>query len=340
MAVNLTGNTLIGARSGSLTGTMDLAPRLDPTTPLNTLNLGGGWVPGVIQLEDATGTVWQIDLSSSLTVGDVLNEINTATGGAVTATISAGGESLTLSGVGPLTVREDGDGTTAASLGLHGPSLPGTLIGHDIRPPAAALTALADIESLAAGLPLGSVEIEWQGSIYTVDFSAAATLGDLQTAVAAAVPGMELHINPSGLSLVGGSTEEFDVRNADATDTASALGLLGMGTPVRLFGVFEDLMADLVANDQLAVRGAASELSAVADVVQELLMRIGNRQNNLDWSESILRSRDERLRTNLGLEQDVDIAEVATNLSRAQAAYQASLSVTSTLFQMNLMQYL
>ena len=69
-------------------------------------------------------------------------------------------------------------------------------------------------------------------------------------------------------------------------------------------------------------------------------MRNGNRQNNLDWSESILRAREERLRTNLSLEQDVDIAEVATNLSRAQAAYQASLSVTSTLFQMNLMQYL
>ena len=340
MTVNLTGNSLIGARSASLTGSTDLAPRLDPTTPLNTLNLGEGWNPGIIQLEDATGAVWQIDLSSALTVGDVLNEINTTTGGAVTATISSDGARLALSGVGPLTVREDSDGTTAASLGLHGTSLAGTLIGRDVRPPADALTALADIENLAGSLPLGSIEIEWQGSVYTVDFSAAATLGDLQAAVATAVPGMELHISPSGLTLVGGSTEEFLVRKADATDSASTLGLLGMGTPVRLFGVLEDLMADLVAGDQLAVRGAASELAALEDLAQELLMRNGNRQNNLDWSESILRAREERLRTNLSLEQDVDIAEVATNLSRAQAAYQASLSVTSTLFQMNLMQYL
>lgn len=340
MPVNITGNNLIGARSSSLVGGADMSPRLDPTTPLSSLNMGEGWEPGAIQLEDGSGTVWQIDLSGALTVGDVINEINTATGGMVTADLSPDGSSFSLSGTGPITVNEDSDGTTAASLGIHGTSSAGILIGRDVRSAATPSTLLSSIESLAGKLPLGNIEIDWQGTTYTVDFSTALTLGDLQTAVAATVPGMELQVRTSGVSLVGGSPEVFHVRNADPTDSATALGLVGMGGPVRLFGVLEDMITNLQAADHNAVRDSASELASLESVVQELMMRNGNRQNNLDWHESVLRTRDGRLRTNLSLEQDVDVAQVATDLSRAQTAYQASLSVTSKLFQMNLMQYL
>ena len=40
------------------------------------------------------------------------------------------------------------------------------------------------------------------------------------------------------------------------------------------------------------------------------------------------------------MEQDADVAQIATDLSRTQAAYQASLLVTSRLFEFNLMDYL
>ena len=75
-------------------------------------------------------------------------------------------------------------------------------------------------------------------------------------------------------------------------------------------------------------------------MVYQLMMKNGGRQNDLDWADGILRQRDERLRTNLSLEIDVDVAKVAADLSRAETTYQASLLVTSRLYQTNLMQYL
>ena len=70
------------------------------------------------------------------------------------------------------------------------------------------------------------------------------------------------------------------------------------------------------------------------------MMKNGGRQKDLDWAEGILRQRDERLRSNLSLEYDADVAQVASDLSRAETSYQASLLVTSKLYQNNLMQYL
>ena len=54
----------------------------------------------------------------------------------------------------------------------------------------------------------------------------------------------------------------------------------------------------------------------------------------------MLRQRDVRLQGILSREWDADMAEVATDLSRAEAAYQSTLMVASRLFETNLMQYL
>ncbi len=104
--------------------------------------------------------------------------------------------------------------------------------------------------------------------------------------------------------------------------------------------MLEDLKAALNSGDKDAIRAGMSEISAIEDTVYQLLMKNGGRQNDLDWSESILLQRDERLRANLSLEYDADVAQVASDLSQAEASYQASLLVTSKLYTANLMQYL
>ncbi len=151
---------------------------------------------------------------------------------------------------------------------------------------------------------------------------------------------MQVEVRDTGLVVIGGSPEIFVVRNADATNTASALGINGSGNPVRLFGVLADLKAALMAGDKVSVRSSTSELKSLEDVIYQLMMRVGGRQTDLDWADQLLRQRDERLQSSLSLEQDVDVAEVASDLSRAQTSYQASLMVTSRLYQMNLMDYL
>lgn len=340
LAVNLPGDAFIGARSSSLGGRVDLAPRLQATTALADLNLGQGWQRGAITLSDGDGNLWQVDLSAATTVGDVITAITTGTGGLVTASVNPEGTALAFTGNGPLTVGEASGGGTAASLGINATAAGGYLAGRDVRPAAGGGTLLADIATLDGKLPLGSIAVTWQGTTYGVDLSAAVTLADIQAAFAATVPGMEVEIRESSLVVIGGTTEVFQLANGDATESATALGINGQGGPVRLFGMLEDLRAALVSGDKAAIRGATNEISALEDMVQRLMMKTGGRQNSLDWSDEVLRQRDERLRGNLSLEQDIDVAKVAADLNRAETTYQASLLVASRLYQTNLMQYL
>jgi len=340
MAVNLAGDAFIGARSSSLGGRVDLAPRLQPATLLADMNLGQGWQRGAISINDGQGNLWQVDLSGAVTVGDVLAAVTAGTGGAVTASVNAEGTALAFTGMGPLTVGEIAGGGTAASLGINATAAGGHLVGRDVRPAADAGTPLADIAALDGKLPLGTVAVTWQGTTYSIDLAAAVTLADVQAAFAATVPGMEVAIRDSSLVITAGSTDVFLVANGDAADSATALGINGQGGPVRLFGMLEDLRAALERGDTAAIRGAANEISALEDMIQRLLMKTGGRQNSLDWAEDVLRQRDERLRSNLSLEQDIDVAKVAADLNRAETTYQASLLVASKLYQTNLMQYL
>lgn len=340
MSVNLTGDVFVGSQSAALGGQVDLAPRLQAATPLSDLNLGQGWQRGSISISDGNGSLWQVDLSAAATVGDIVAAITAGTSGQVTATLSADGTAISLAGTGPLFVGEVAGGTTAASLGINARSAGGLLTGRDVRPAADDATLLADISALSGDLPLGSLTVTWQGTDYTVDLSTAVTLGDVRTAFAAAVPGMEMQIRDSSLLVIGGSPDVFQIASADSADTATALGIAGQGGPVRLFGMLEDLRAALEAGDKAAIRGASNEISSLEDMIQRLLTRTGGRQNELDWSEEVLRQRDERLRSNLSLEQDIDVAKVAADLSRAETTYQASLLVASKLYQTNLMQYL
>jgi flagellar hook-associated protein 3 FlgL len=339
LPVNLPGSIFTGSGSAVLGGRIDLAPRLTGTTLLADLSGGQGWSAGAFSVADGAGQSWQVDLTDALTVADVLAAIEAATGGAVGATISADGSALELTGTGPLAVGELG-GTTAASLGLDTAGEEDRLTGRDIRAAAGPTTPLHEIAALSGGLPLGAVAVSWRGATTRVDFSGATTLGDLQQAITAAVPGLELQLGPDGLRVVADGPEPFTITNTGTTRTGTRLGITGEGNPLRLFGVLEDLQAALAAGDGGRIRGTLDGLATLTDLVHQLLVTNGGRQSNLDWTEEILLQRDERLRASLSRERDADVAQVAADLSRAETSYEASLLVTSRLYQTNLMQFL
>jgi len=338
--LNIPGSEFIGAMSATLSGSVDLAPRLDPTTSLGDINLGAGWQPGRIQIRDGNNTTWTVDLTGATTVDDVISAINTTTGGTVTAGLRADGAGLELAGTGPITVSELEDGTAATALGINGTSEADVFTRRDIRAALSTTTDLADIAALDGSLPLGTIEVDIDGVVTTVDFSGATTVADLQSSLSAALPGFQLRVDRSGLSIVSGSTENFEIRNAGAPDTATLLGLEGTGTPVRLFGVLEDLRAALQADDPEAIRGVAGELEALEQLIQAQMIKVGGRQRDLDWTETLLMKRDTELRSKLSLERDADVAQVSSDLAAAEMSYQSSLLVTSKLFQQNLMMYL
>ena len=95
---------------------------LDRETGLDRLNGGEGVRRGSIEIRDSDGGTAVIDLSTALTVGDVLREINAATDVRVSARVE--GDHLVIedagSGTGTLTIREAGEGHTAEDLGILG----------------------------------------------------------------------------------------------------------------------------------------------------------------------------------------------------------------------------
>lgn len=110
-------------------------------TALSSLNNGNG-VPtpagNQFSITTASGSVIDISLSNVNTVQDVLNQINLAAAGAVTASFATNGNGIVLTdntaGAGKLTVTPLNGATTAADLGLTTAANGNTIIGKDVNP--------------------------------------------------------------------------------------------------------------------------------------------------------------------------------------------------------------
>lgn len=103
--------------------------RVNPLTDLSTLNGGEGVQRGSIAITDRSGATAEIDLSTAITLNDVLEAINTNKDVNVRASVSsvpsgtASGdriviEDLTGQTAGNLVIADLGTGTTAADLGI------------------------------------------------------------------------------------------------------------------------------------------------------------------------------------------------------------------------------
>ena len=111
---------LVADRPGNIIGT-PLEPRLTPATPLSLLYGGQGVQLGTIHIANGDEEV-DVDLSTALTVGDVLNTINRS-GTNVVARISMTGAAIDVSSIDPTTVTvvtDVGKSTSAAELGIQG----------------------------------------------------------------------------------------------------------------------------------------------------------------------------------------------------------------------------
>lgn len=110
--------------------------KINPPTPLDELNGGAGVRRGRIEIQDRAGHTAQIDLTSALTVEDVLAAINNDSRIDVRATVSGDRLVLTdLSGGSAtnLTVQDIAGGATALDLGIRQSVAAETLTGLDIR---------------------------------------------------------------------------------------------------------------------------------------------------------------------------------------------------------------
>jgi flagellar hook-associated protein 2 len=109
--------------------------KLSKPTKLGDLNGGEGVRRGIVEITDGAGNSAEIDLTATVTINDVLREINTDGTIAVEARVE--GNRIVLQdqsgGTGTLRVVDLNDGFASVDLGLDGPATAGVLTGSDIH---------------------------------------------------------------------------------------------------------------------------------------------------------------------------------------------------------------
>jgi len=234
-------NQVFGAMSTRVRGSADLAPGITASTRLADLGGAGGKGvrPGTIQLSNGVTTV-AVDLSGADTIGDVIDAINAAGVGSITARVSDDLMGLTLeSGAAEdIRVSDIGGGTTAADLGIRMPGGTGAgvdLVGENVH---ARLTFLTALSSLRGGL-----DIDRSGLVITngpqsqaIDFASAVTVEDLLNRINGSGMGVLARINSAGTGIdIINSVQGIAMRIAEnGGSTAAQLGVRSFGPQTPL----------------------------------------------------------------------------------------------------------
>ncbi len=259
--ITIGANKAVGGSASRVHGTVDLNPVLTGSTRL--ADLAGARGPGVtrgpIKFSFGGGPTATIDLSGADTVQDVTDTISAAlkdyeTTNSVTILGPGGvgfqGEHLTID-MAPTTVvpaptltfSEQGNGTTAADLGLMaGSSLsfaPGSSNGLDLAP---RLTWRTPVSALAGvSGPLGSIRVKNGSGAATIDLSGAQSLEDIKNSIESANVGVRVSINKDGSGidvineLAAGERGAMCIEEVSGSNfTSSRLGIRSMTAGTRI----------------------------------------------------------------------------------------------------------
>lgn len=326
-----------------------LTPRVTATTPIALLNNGIGVdtsQPLVIRNGSDTAS---IDLSSAVTVEDVLNKINSA-GIGVQAAINSDGSGINVlnrrSGTGFSIVESSQTGSVAGGLGI---------------PTSNLSTQLSDFNNGAGVNTIEGPDISINvadGSSFQIDLSTAKTIGDIQQLIQTTTGGkVTVDPNPQGgirlVDTTSGSAS-FTIANVNGSNTASNLGIAGttagggaiLGTNVdqpHVSGVFDTLIRlrnALRNQDQSAIQVAGGLLDNDQARVSFTRGAIGARLNALDaLSTNITNNVTSLTKQNSDI-VDADFTETTMQLNIQQTALQAALAASSKLLQQSLLDYL
>ncbi|MCC7205465.1 MAG: flagellar filament capping protein FliD [Phycisphaeraceae bacterium] len=247
--LNIAGSFALGQDADS--GNLQMQ-YITEATRLSTLNGGKGVASGKILITDAAGATKTVTLtiSSTTTLADVIRQINSSTGGTVTARINDKGDGLMLedaiSGANAIKVEESGS-TTAKDLNIlgtaaaAGDAIDGSFEKSITISAVTALTGATLLGSLnkgeGVGNSIGKDDVKFtlrDGSTFNLNVDGLTTVQEVIDAIGTASVGkLTASINPAGLglTLVDSSTPNgssvLKVEALNSATTAKDLGLLG-----------------------------------------------------------------------------------------------------------------
>jgi flagellar hook-associated protein 3 FlgL len=199
------GNEVFGALSSRIQGSADLTPVLTTGTRLADLRgaTDGGVNGGAIVISNGA-TTKTVDLSTADTIGNVIDLINAAAVGGITASIAPGGAGLLLSAAGAdnITITDSG-GTCATDLGIvratpagAGVGISGTPLNPNLTP----LTNLADLRG-GLGIDLSGLIVTNGQTTATIDLSTATTVEDLLNRINQSGTGVRARLSDNGTGI-------------------------------------------------------------------------------------------------------------------------------------------
>jgi flagellin-like hook-associated protein FlgL len=342
--------TPVGAGAGIAVTGSSVAPAVTPLTPLSSLRNGGGIdQAGGLRITSG-GTTVNIDVSSAVTVEDLLNTIN-GSGANVLARINADGTGIDV--VNPtqgarLGIGENG-GTTAADLGVRsfGPASPLAEFndGRGVRVVAGADFRVTRSDGTTFDVDLTAAATTVQDVVDAIN-TASGGVG-LTASLAAAGNGIVLTDTAGGAGAPAVTPLNFSNAAADLGLTASpAAGNVINGADANavaaggLFANLAKLRDALAGNDAAGITAAAEGLSA--DYARSTRVRgeTGARVQGLESRQSRLEDQDVATKSLLSALSETDMTEAISRFQTLQTALQASMQTTAQVLHLSLLDFL
>jgi flagellar hook-associated protein 3 FlgL len=135
-----------------------------------------------------------------------------------------------------------------------------------------------------------------------------------------------MQINNIGKDVFGGIYDEAAV--------------FGSGNPSNIFETLGRLIGYLETNNQQGIQQSLEDLGKAQQHLVNKLAEIGARENRLESQERMLSGLQLREKAQLSGVEDVDLAELFTEMARAEIVYQSVLKSSSKVMNMSLMNYI
>lgn len=154
--------------------------------------------------------------------------------------------------------------------------------------------------------------------------------------------------NGVGFSVYGGNESDISVEiNKNVSEAINIPGnqiLMSTGAgpygSVDILGTIDQLIVDLKSNNITGISNGVKALDKGYAQVNSAQTEIQTRMVRFDAAEKMHQNINNTVKTVMGNEQAVDYAQLAVELQLQQTAYQATLSTTSKILQMSLLDYL
>jgi flagellar hook-associated protein 3 len=230
MSIQANGSEVFGSLTSGNNGTADVSPDLLLTTRLT--DIGGAGNNGVHlgSITIGNGTITKtVDLSSATSIGDVVNLINQAAVGSITASIT--GQGLTIAGgatdnitISGTAAQDLGIATAPAGAGLNTP-----VVGSSLNPKVTLLTPLSSLAD-GAGINNSGLGITNGSITKTITWPPGGTVQDMLNAINGAGVGVLAQINSAGkgINILNANQGTALSIGENGGTTAAGLGLQSM----------------------------------------------------------------------------------------------------------------